>query len=388
MIDIVLFCNYKISDRIRKYINLRLSEVVRVFIDFMDDNNGFDIDYCISLPNMRGNTEDWKQKVHELYEILISHSTRNYIKPYYEYLLYSIVEWYIDCNSDDNRLLHFSIPEDLQTAISQSDDIPEDEKAAIFDHISNLKQYKDLVFEDNDFFPDNVANMVMIYLDNREMFDVIFGDIDLDDFYLLMPGDIQDLYNESKNNITSENTSADILDDIMFVCTSFMRNKTYANEKSDENSRNDYFRDMLRKKYATSDQTRQGLSYSGKSAGLVDIVLHKNNYMVAIIESLNLDGVDTNRISEHIDKVFNYDTIGNKVNFVISYVDVSDFSAFWKKYVNYVSSYTYKYPIIKIDESAYEQYSEIKIMSVDLDRNNVSTRLYHIAIHIQLPDKE
>lgn len=51
----------------------------------------------------------------------------------------------------------------------------------------------------------------------------------------------------------------------------------------------------------------------------------------------------------------------------------------------YVSSYSYKYPIIKIDASSYEQYSEI--ISVDLDRNNVLTRLYHIAIHIQLPDK-
>ena len=126
---------------------------------------------------------------------MISRSTRKYIKPYYEYLLFLILEWYLDCNSDEYTFLHPTIPKDLKTAINNADDISEDEKTCIADYITDLNRYNEFVFTDRDFLPDNVANMTMLYLDNRDMYDAIFRDINLDDYYLLMPRDIQDLYN-------------------------------------------------------------------------------------------------------------------------------------------------------------------------------------------------
>lgn len=388
MLGLAMFDDYNISYQIQEFVNDRLSEVLRVFIDIIDDNNGYGIEDFLPFPNSRNDVKDWEEKVRELYEILISKSTRNSIKPYYEYLLYYILDWYIDCNSDDCELFHFTIPENLEVAIMSAEDIFDDEKQSIIRCISNLREYNEMIFYDRDFLTDNVANMVMLYIDNRTMYNMVFGDINLDDYYLLMPGDIQDLYNEEMNNSMSNNLVKKIYDDVMLACKTFLKNNEYANRKKAENVRNDYLRDLLEKDYSPSDQTRQGMSYTQQSAGMSDIVLKRENSMVAIIEALNLDRISKNRIAEHIKKIYNYDTIGNSANFIIVYVEAKDFEVFWKKYVNYVSAYDYDYPIIDIDSQPHKQYSELKTMSVDLNRNGVPTKLYHIAIHIQLPNEK
>ena len=387
MLGLTMFNDIKIGYQIQKFVNERLAEVVRVFIDIIDDNNDYGIEDFLPLPNLRADFKAWEEKVRELYELIISGSTRNNIKPYYEYLLYYILDWYIKCNDDDYDMVNFSVPEKLQAAIMNAQNMSNDEKHCIIDYISDLKKYGEIIFYDRDFHIDNVANMVMLYINNKTMFNILFEDINLDDYYLLMPGDIQDLYNEAKNNNQSNNMVKRIYDDVMLACKTFLKNNEYANCKKLENVRNDYLRDLLEKDYAPSDQKRQGMSYTNQSAGMVDIVLRNKNSMVAIIEALNLDAIDQTKIAEHIDKVYNYDTIGNNVNFIVMYVEAKKFESFWDKYVKYVSEYKYKYPVIDINLQPHNQYSELKTMSVDLNRNGVLTKLYHIAIHIQLPNK-
>ena len=50
------------------------------------------------------------------------------------------------------------------------------------------------------------------------------------------------------------------------------------------------------------DQTRHGISSTGKDTRSVDLLLVKNHNEVAIIEALRLSSVDTTEIKKHVDK--------------------------------------------------------------------------------------
>lgn len=134
--------------------------------------------------------------------------------------------------------------------------------------------------------------------------------------------------------------------------------------------------------YYVRDQTRQGCSYKGKRAGEVDILIRVGKIPISIIEALKLTSVDEKYISTHIDKIYKYDTLGYKYNFIVSYVNSKDFNEFFKRYYKYVCLYRYPYDMIdnKVDIS--RQYPELRTIEVRLNRCGIYTKLYHILVHI------
>ena len=84
------------------------------------------------------------------------------------------------------------------------------------------------------------------------------------------------------------------------------------------------------------DQTRHGISMSGKDAAEVDILLTKEGKEIAIFEGLKLDSVNKSYIATHIDKaIINYNALGT-ATFVVSYVSVADYKVFWEKFSSYI----------------------------------------------------
>ena len=115
---------------------------------------------------------------------------------------------------------------------------------------------------------------------------------------------------------------------------------------SSENTINDYFRDMLSFKgyNEVKDQTRHGISASGKDAAEVDILLTKAGREIAIFEGLKLDSVSTVYIGAHIDKaIVNYNALGT-ATFLVAYVNSADFESFWKRYSDHVRQYDFPLP--------------------------------------------
>ena len=86
-----------------------------------------------------------------------------------------------------------------------------------------------------------------------------------------------------------------------------------------------------------------------------------------------------------VDKIFKYDTLGYKYNFLVSYVKIKDFSAFWTKYIDYIKKYKYPYPLDSFEENAGDKYHypNLKVASTTLLRNGIKTILYHICVLIQ-----
>ncbi len=105
----------------------------------------------------------------------------------------------------------------------------------------------------------------------------------------------------NEDRITADiETAEKVLYDLNLVGERVCANATY-NKNSNENEINDYFRDMLGMMgyQEVKDQTRHGVSKSGKDAGEVDLLLSKEGKEIAIIEALKLSSVEKPLLSVH-----------------------------------------------------------------------------------------
>lgn len=179
-------------------------------------------------------------------------------------------------------------------------------------------------------------------------------------------------------------TPTKLLDGVVYSCIKLQANSAYKN--CIEDVRNDYIRDLLlAQKYQVSDQTRQGTSQEGKSAGEIDILILENNKPYSLFEALNLDSLNRSYLDNHIDKIYKYDTLGYRYNFIVSYVRIKDFNTFWTKYINHIKEYKYPHPLDSVDENIDDRYCypNLKIAATSLIRNGMITTLYHICVLMQ-----
>ncbi|MCM1102259.1 MAG: hypothetical protein NC079_10865 [Clostridium sp.] len=177
----------------------------------------------------------------------------------------------------------------------------------------------------------------------------------------------------------------EVLREVLAACVKLQANSFYYGATEDE--RNDYIRDILETAgYDIKDQTRRGLSPNGKAAGEVDILIKEKNFPVTIIEALNMNSLSTAYLDKHIDKIYDYDTAGNKFNIILSYVTVADFVTFCEKYFQHIKKHSYPFELISIDENVVIDnisYSNIRIMKTVHNRNRCETLLYHICMLIK-----
>lgn len=208
------------------------------------------------------------------------------------------------------------------------------------------------------------------------------GNISIDDsniFVIMLKNGVKTLSLE----FTKDGSQEAFIKNLVRACLNLQARKLYSNSSEDE--RNDYIGDILGAiGYTVKDQTRRGSSPTGKDSGEIDIFVSRDGLPFTVVEAMNLDSVDTSYINKHLDKLFSYDTSGNKFNVCLSYVKVADFASFWGKYSVYVSNYSYPSPILSSDTSIDDEYgySELKIMKTNHSRSGRTVNLYHICVRI------
>lgn len=156
------------------------------------------------------------------------------------------------------------------------------------------------------------------------------------------------------------------------------------NKDSTENSINDYFRDMLFVKgyNEVKDQTRHGISVSGKDAAEVDILLTKEGKETAIFEGLKLDSINKSYIATHIDKaIINYNALGT-ATFVVSYVNVEDYEAFWEKFSFYIENYNFPLEVKRAYEEKSYPNASTRVADIILSRDGYDFPVYFITFKI------
>lgn len=188
--------------------------------------------------------------------------------------------------------------------------------------------------------------------------------------------------NEDRLNADIE-TAKTVLTDLFQIGERVCLNHSF-NENSNENSINDYFRDMLFAKgyKEVKDQTRHGISANGKDAAEVDILLTKDGKEIAIYEGLKLDSVSQTYIATHIDKaIVNYNALGT-ATFIVSYVNIANFESFWIRYSSYIENYKFPLEIKRgYKEMAYPNAST-RAGTMILTRYGYDFPVYFIALKI------
>ena len=376
----------KLSDvdfKITKYVNDNTKEIIRQLIDYLEDDNDFTVWDFLPENNFSISDKEWLQMVYDLYSMISSSTLRDYVKPKYQYLLYSILDWYQKCFEGERELLSLELDKKLSQMINVEHP-SEDGESYVLRAITDYEEYYYLFFDDHDFLPDSLEKMVMIYLRSQQMFSIFYPDVDLDEYYDLMPNDLKELYDDTKTITTiNENVNIDsfFYEDIIFCCETVQSDFSLKNAK--ENVINDNIRNLLRaREYEAYDQTRHGSSSAGEDAGNVDILVRLGRKSITLIEALKLDSVRKEYISEHIDRIYKYDTLGFQFNYLISYVETKDFKDFCLRYIKFVQELKYPYKLVDfiIDDS--KQYPEMRTLETILDREGLTTKLYHIIIHM------
>ena len=184
-----------------------------------------------------------------------------------------------------------------------------------------------------------------------------------------------------KNLMKKELTGKGLLEDITGFCTKIRSNYLLLSSGT-ENDRNTFLRDMLESGgYDVRDQTLMGIAPGGGAAGELDLlVMGSFKKPFAILEALNLDSLKKSYLGSHMDKVFIYDTVGMKYNYIICYVTAAHYDEFWKKYLDFVGKYSYKYEMTAMEED--KVYSNIRTARTAHDRDGEEVYIYHIVVNM------
>ena len=174
-----------------------------------------------------------------------------------------------------------------------------------------------------------------------------------------------------------------VLNDLVKISERLSTNATYRKE-TPENNINDYIRDalLLMGYNEAKDQTRHGISLSGKDAGEVDILISKDGKENAIFEGLKLSYVDSAYIEKHILKaIVNYNALGT-ATFIVAYISTNDFESFWNRYVNYLTRYNCPLQVKRTLKKEASPNAAVRISSMVLSRDGFDFPVYFMALRL------
>jgi internalin A len=183
-----------------------------------------------------------------------------------------------------------------------------------------------------------------------------------------------------------------ILNDLIEVGSRILERKF---QKKIEDLVNDDIVDLLRTKgHNISDQTRSGVSGSGKGAGELDIMIRMTNGIpVTIIECFRLEscGPKNTVVAEHLTKLLSkYDTHELKRKFIVVFGEAERFDNLWTNYMQYIkdlnsnSDYGEKYPISGFSvRDDLHSFANMKVGISRHDNNGDSVEVVHVMLNMK-----
>ncbi len=383
MLKLTLFnydSNYDLKRRITKYLNKNIQDIIEVQIDFIENDKYYTAEHFITNVNTRILNVNWTGLLYELRDIIKSDLIIDYVNPNYEFLLYEVLSTFEETENEISMIN--MLDENLEKEIKEKFNNGEE----IVNAITKYDNYYDLLFWDFDFIPSNLEVNTKLFLESNEKFNLFLPDVNLDDYVDLMPKFLYDEYIEKKRILENKierkkEENVTFFENLLSACISMQSRKIFSNVEEDV--RNDEIRELLKSNHNISDQTRQGVSESGKKAGELDLKVIFSNIKFTILEGINLKGVHKSVITRHINKLLTkYDTLGNKENYILCYVNNKDFGSFWGEYRQFVSEFEYEGNIVKVGVDELKKYNHVKLRTIKiiLENEGVKTNLTHIVV--------
>lgn len=374
--------NPTLNEIVTQLVNKNINDILDVAIDMLQDDSGFTVSDIIMCRTQIDDT-GWKELVYDLRDMVCSRSIREYIKPKFEFLIFMLLNWWKESSDYPNEILESNFTKTIDAEIKKNC-VSLDQYNDLVHSLLHIVEYQDFLFLDDDFLPDNISNLTSIYLNNPDVFSMFFPEIDLDEYRDLMQNDIKEQYDEKQIALPHKPTKVisedGLVSDIINLCITLQAANLYKGAYEDRI--NDLLRDFLATmSYDVRDQTRMGISSTGKDSGNIDILVRNNNLPFAIIEAMRATCLDTRDLTYHINKIFGYDSLGNRLNIFILYVQTNNFMDFWQKYSQFAKEFPYAYTLESCEVNE-NKYPDLKWLVVKLNRNNVSSALYHIVVHL------
>lgn len=220
-IDLVNYDNLtSLGMKVTQYVNSNLKDIIRVLLDILEDDSEFELDSFFPRDYLQRKPQECRNAIYELYELICSRNIRDYIKPKYEYLLYAILEWWEDCADSEEDLIVNPIDDNLKQMLDN------EEGRNTLTRIQDYEEYFYFCFQDHDFLPSQLSNMVMLYLQNPKLVEMFFQYDDLDEYVDLMECDLRERYLESRNkkkNISNDSLADNIVAELLSIIRRFQK---------------------------------------------------------------------------------------------------------------------------------------------------------------------
>lgn len=216
--------------KVTQYVNSNLKDIIRILLDILEDDSEFELDSFFPRDYLQRKPQECRNAIYELYELICSRNIRDYIKPKYEYLLYAILEWWEDCADSEKDLIVNPIDDNLKQMLDN------EEGRNTLTRIQDYEEYFYFCFQDHDFLPSQLCNMVMLYLQNPKLVEMFFQYEDLDEYVDLMECDLRERYLESRNkkkNISNDSLADNIVAELLSIIRRFQKRVPHF-EKRDE----------------------------------------------------------------------------------------------------------------------------------------------------------
>ena len=258
---------------------------------------------------------------------------------------------------------------------------------------SKAKKLRHFIENETD---ENVGRVLLTMLDDRDVYwkrriENSFDDVedkyekdsyDLREAATAMVGGQCLSSNEERLNADLAKSKV-VLNDLVAVCERLCTNSLYT-QNTKEDQVTDYIKDNLKSMgyEQVLDQTRHGLSDSGKDSARVDLLLDKDNKEVAILEALRLNSVNASDIKEHVDKaITNYNALGTPT-FLLIYVGSANFGDFWNRFLMYMKGYTFSLERKKAVEEQVHPNASARVCNCILSRDGFDFPVTFLAVNV------
>jgi internalin A len=216
--------------------------------------------------------------------------------------------------------------EQSQINASQSKTLPYKEEIALFDE-ENSKIIGHVNYQRIERAFSNEREIINLEVKNSET-----GEVDDQDFNV---AELLGLYQSQYRKPLELSECIKFLVKVMLRLTE-LRAKVIEEKEDDINDR--LRESLISAGYSVTDQSRGGFSGSGKGIGERDLVLlDEYGQQATLIEAMILESAVKETMESHYKKLTNnYNTQGNKFDFLITYAKVKNLEGLWKKYKNHL----------------------------------------------------
>ena len=271
----------------------------------------------------------------------------------------------------DNALVPYYKSEFSESKLRLNRLMKNEQNSEIVSFIEYLIKCIDEDFDKNDNYSFEQLKKLYPYADEDEIKRCLIEHKEYDNIDPLIR-----LISSSKKNYKA------ILQSIIYAGTAIMGNTAFKNASEDE--MNKQIANILESKgFRPKDQTQYGLSPTGKSFGELDIqVVDDLGIPYTVIEGVVASYVDKKNLREHINKVFTYDALGVKKNFIVVYYRGKNFVDFKKNYQDFLKTDTFSTPLEKVIQEMEFSSSYLTVLKSTHKRDDEDVELYHIVFKV------